>query len=52
MAVRSAWDRDVARSNRVVPTVAVADMVMHQIVALDYEGSNPFSHPMAPWSNG
>ena len=38
------WDHEAAGSNPVTPTVAVADLVMHQIVALEYVGANPIGH--------
>ena len=44
MAVRLVWDQDVARSSRVIPTVAVAQLVEHRIVVPNVVGSNPIGH--------
>ena len=41
----SVWVREVACSNRVIPIVALAELVMHRIVVPDYAGSNPVGHP-------
>ena len=38
------WDHEAVGSSPATPIVAVADLVMHQIVALEYVGSNPTSH--------
>ena len=40
----SVWVREVACSNRVIPIVALAELVMHRIVVPDYAGSNPVGH--------
>ena len=37
---------EIAGSTPVSATVAVADLVMHRIVAPEYVGSNPIGHPM------
>ena len=43
----TAKDRDSLSSNLRSGTVAVAEMVMHRIVAPDHAGSIPVGHPLA-----
>lgn len=51
MAARLVLIQEAAGSTPAAPSVAVADMAMHRIVAPDHAGSTPASHP-APWCNG
>ena len=44
MADGSIWDAVAVGSNPAIPTVTVADLVMHRIVAPDYAGSTPVGH--------